>query len=162
MGQLLGIVDIRTPRHVGRGDSGDPIVRGPDAALHRYIARLAVLVLGLIAFPWPTAVLGAHEIGTTRVAIVALDRSRFDLELVTDATSLLGKMESVAGEPLSSSTDPADLQRRLQALGSVFQQRVVVDFGRHSRRAGTRVERRTGDRDRSEPDRDHPADRAGP
>lgn len=97
-------------------------------------ARDLVLVLGLVALPLPMTALSAHEIGTTRVSVLALDRSSFDIEVVTDATALLEKLETIAGEQPSQATDPADVQRRLDALGSTFQGRVVVAFG------GTRVE----------------------
>ena len=59
---------------------------------------------------------------------MALDRSRFDIEVATDATSLLEKLETVAGETASGTTDPAALQQRLDALGSTFLQRVIVSF----------------------------------
>ena len=71
---------------------------------------------------------GAHEIGTTRVSVIALDRSRFEIEVATDATSLLEKLEIVAGETASGATDPSALQHRLEALGSLFLQRVIVSF----------------------------------
>ena len=81
---------------------------------------------------------------------------------MTDATALLEKMETIAGEEPSSTTDPADLQRRLQALGSIFHQRVVVDVRWRSCRARPRMARHAPAADRSQPDRDHQADRRGP
>ncbi|MBA3639009.1 MAG: HupE/UreJ family protein [Acidobacteria bacterium] len=76
-----------------------------------------------------TTTVKAHEIGTTRVSVVALDRSQFEIEVVTDATALLEKMETIAGEPVSASTDVSTLQRRLETLGPIFQRRVTVSFG---------------------------------
>ena len=58
--------------------------------------------------------LGGHEIGTTRVTVMALDHARFDIEVTTDP--LLEKLETVAGETASGTTNPAALQERLDAL----------------------------------------------
>lgn len=91
-------------------------------------ACAALVVCGLAALPWLTLGVLAHEIGTTRVSVVALDRSRFDIEIVTDATALLEKMETVAGEDPSGVTDPVALQHRLETLAPIFQQRVIVSF----------------------------------
>ena len=77
------------------------------------VARVVVLLSTLLASMWPTT-LKAHEIGTTKVSIVMLDRSRFDIEVVTDATALLEKLEVIAGEQPSQTTDPVVLLRRLQ------------------------------------------------
>lgn len=70
----------------------------------------------------------AHEIGTTRVALIQLDEHRYDLEVVTDAVALLEKLESVSGEASISTLDPAVLRQRLEGLGAVFQNRVIVAF----------------------------------
>ena len=93
------------------------------------VPRALVLLLALVAVPLSATVLEAHEIGTTRVSVIALDRSRYDLQVVTDATALLEKLEIIAGEEPSQTADPADLERRLAALGLTFQQRVTVSFG---------------------------------
>lgn len=93
-----------------------------------------ILFGGLTIAPSLTSSLGAHEIGTTRVSVIALDRSRFDIEVVTDAASLLEKMETVSGEPVSGVTEPSALQQRLNEMGDAFQQRAVVSFD------GTRVQ----------------------
>ena len=93
--------------------------------------RAAFVVLSfctLAMVPSLTLPLDAHEIGTTRVSVIALDRSGFDIEVATDASSLLEKLETVAGETPSGTTDPSALQQRLDTLGPIFLQRVVVSF----------------------------------
>ena len=93
--------------------------------------RLALVVVSfcvLAMAPSFTSTLGAHEIGTTRVSVMTLDRSRFDIEVATDASSLLEKLESIAGEAPSGTTDPFTLQQKLDALGPIFLQRVTVLF----------------------------------
>lgn len=69
-----------------------------------------------------------HEIGTTRVSLITLDQSRYEFEVVTDAVSLLEKIETVSGETPSGIDDPTALQQRLERFASVFQQRVVIAF----------------------------------
>lgn len=87
-----------------------------------------LLACGLATIPALTPALWAHEIGTTRVSVIALDHARFEIEVVTDATALLEKMETVAGDPLSAPTDPAVVQSKLAALGAIFQNRLAVTF----------------------------------
>nr|MBA2305569.1 hypothetical protein [Acidobacteriota bacterium] len=91
-------------------------------------ARISILICGLAALPWLDAGAFAHEIGTTRVSVTALNHSRFELDVVTDATSLLEKMETVAGEPPSATDDPLALRQRLEILAPIFQQRVAIWF----------------------------------
>ena len=98
------------------------------------LRRAAVLVCGLTVLMSLTAVLDAHEIGTTRVSVLALDAARFEIEVVTDAAALLEKVETVAGETPSGETDPSAIERHLERLGSIFQRRVAVSFD------GARVE----------------------
>ncbi|MDQ3489097.1 MAG: HupE/UreJ family protein [Acidobacteriota bacterium] len=98
------------------------------------LAFSVILFCALGMAPSLTLPLAAHEIGTTRVSVNALDRSRFDIEVVTDAGSLLEKLETIAGEPPSGTTDTSALQQKLDALGPIFQQRVIVSFD------GTRVQ----------------------
>jgi hydrogenase/urease accessory protein HupE len=94
--------------------------------------RLAIPAAGFCALAvlWSlTVTLGAHEIGTNRVSVIALERSRFDIEVVTDARTLLERMETIAGEPASGAVDVAALRQRLETLGPIFQRRVNVSFG---------------------------------
>ena len=75
-----------------------------------------------------TAMVSAHEIGTSRVAIVFDQNRTYDIELVTDATALGEKLESVAGRELSSKADAAFLQSLFIGTDQRFRQRVKVVF----------------------------------
>jgi hydrogenase/urease accessory protein HupE len=70
----------------------------------------------------------AHEIGTTRVSVVFQQSRSYDIEIVTDAASLVDKLESSTGRPPGSPTSPAALQARLQAYDDVFRRRLSVMF----------------------------------
>lgn len=94
-------------------------------------ARAIITLVAVAALPLFGALAAGHEIGTTRVSVMALDESRYALEIVTDATSLLEKLESISGETPSIAADPVDpalLQQRLERLAGVFRQRVVIAF----------------------------------
>ncbi|PYR94423.1 MAG: hypothetical protein DMG19_00290 [Acidobacteria bacterium] len=78
-----------------------------------------------------SARLQAHEIGTTRVAVVLQQRSAYEIEIVTDAAALVEKLEALTGQPPQSEPLPrgaAILQARLQVYDEVFRRRVVVAF----------------------------------
>ena len=90
--------------------------------------RRAIVVFALaLAASLPLNLL-AHELGTTRVSILALDHSRFDIQVVTDASALLEKMETVAGETPTGITDPPALQRKLESMDAIFQRRLALSF----------------------------------
>jgi hydrogenase/urease accessory protein HupE len=70
----------------------------------------------------------AHEIGTTRVTVVFGDSQNYDIEIVTDATALGEKLESVAGRNLASNASVAKMQALLAGSEEVFRQRIRVMF----------------------------------
>ena len=74
----------------------------------------------------------AHEIGTTRVSIVFHDGRSYDIEIVTDAPSLVEKLEAMAGPQRPAmqapNLSPAALGDRLFALDDIFRRRVTVAF----------------------------------
>lgn len=74
---------------------------------------------------------GAHEIGTMRVSALLVD-GRYDIAIVTDAVSLLEKLDAAAGAPgpaaPATGVNPAALGTRLVALDEVFRRRVEVAF----------------------------------
>ena len=78
------------------------------------------------------ALAGAHEIGTTRVAADFTRDGRYAIDIVTDATALLEKLDILAGEgePEAAYThlSAAALATRLSAREDVFRQRVSVNF----------------------------------
>jgi hypothetical protein len=93
-----------------------------DLGAARSIVLACALVLGA------GSALRAHEIGTTRVAVVFHADGAYTIDVTTDATALLEKLESLAAArevPLSKS---GDLQARLAALDAIFRQRVALRF----------------------------------
>lgn len=74
----------------------------------------------------------AHEIGTTRVSALFQEGRRYDIEIVTDAASLVDKLDALAGAQRPSlppsALSPAALRERLVARGDLFRQRVAVAF----------------------------------
>ena len=70
----------------------------------------------------------AHEIGTTRVSVVFAEPDRYEFEIVTDALTLLEKLEGVSGESGSPVLDTSMLRKRLEHLEPIFRQRVVIAF----------------------------------
>src|SRR5689334_12453943 len=67
----------------------------------------------------PTAVLDAHEIGTTRVSVNFRQDSSYDIEIVTDAAALVEKLEAVSGMMP---------QTELRSYDETFRRRVGVLF----------------------------------
>ncbi|CAN5874475.1 hypothetical protein BH18ACI5_BH18ACI5_22480 [soil metagenome] len=72
---------------------------------------------------------GAHEIGTTRVALVLSPTGTYDLEIVTDAAVLLERLDAAAGDRTAAiQTDATSLRDRLQLLEEIFRRQVRVTF----------------------------------
>jgi hydrogenase/urease accessory protein HupE len=72
------------------------------------------------------SVAGAHEIGTTRVSVLLWDRS-YQIDIVTDATALLEKLEASTGRP-PRSDQGSSLQAVLAAFDEMFRRRLKVAF----------------------------------
>jgi hypothetical protein len=97
----------------------------------RWLGRAATLACGLMAMVVMVAMavtLGAHEIGTTRVAVTFPRDGTYRIEIVTDASSLLDKLETAAGQPRSGATDVADLRARLRDHAALVLRRITVSF----------------------------------
>ncbi len=71
---------------------------------------------------------GAHEIGTTRVSATFDESRTFDIEMVTDASSLNEKLTAFSGSGAAPPTDAAHLQASLQSFDNLFRQRVKIVF----------------------------------
>src|SRR3954464_34710 len=92
------------------------------------------LVCGIVALLIGASAAHAHEIGTTRVSLLLAESDRYEIEVVTDAATLLEKLEGVSGaigatppgKPGKNEGDDQTLQRRLAQLEPVFRQRVTV------------------------------------
>ena len=88
---------------------------------------VAGLLIAAAGF-WPTAIASAHEIGTSRVNVQFNANGTYTIELVTDAASLLAKLEASDGHTSASAPDAIALTKRLEALDEVFRQRVETAF----------------------------------
>jgi len=95
---------------------------------HPWNRRLfgGALLVG-VALAWG-GTLRAHEIGTTRVAVLLEERRTYDIEIQTDAAALVEKLEASAGRPLSADISPARLQAVLQELDGTFRDRLKIVF----------------------------------
>ena len=85
---------------------------------------ISVLAMGMLVH--------AHEIGTTRVTAVFQEGRSYDIDIVTDAPSLVEKLDAVAGSPMpsvpTSALTAAVLRDRLVAGESLFRQRFALAF----------------------------------
>ena len=74
----------------------------------------------------------AHEIGTTRVSALFPEGRRYEIDIVTDAPSLVDKLDAVAGPRgpglPAAGLKPAALGERLLALDDIFRERFTVAF----------------------------------
>ena len=70
----------------------------------------------------------AHEIGTTRVAVLLQEGQTYDVEIVTDAAALVEKLEASTGRSSPADTPPARLQSLLTSFDEQFRQRVKLAF----------------------------------
>ena len=81
----------------------------------------AVMLLG-------GSVARAHEIGTTRVTVrLQADRS-YAIDIVTDGTSLVEKLEASAGLQPDPDTSPARLHASLSRFDEIFRRRLKARF----------------------------------
>lgn len=71
--------------------------------------------------------LHAHEIGTSRVN-AAFRPDTYAIEIVTDATALVEKLEAAQGRPPASVTDASELLRLLRASDAAFRKKVSLRF----------------------------------
>ena len=71
----------------------------------------------------------AHEIGTTRVRAMFDSKDEYSIEIVTDAASLMEKIDVASGRAAAATGDDSGLARRLRASDAMFRRRVGVDFG---------------------------------
>ncbi|HYR86907.1 MAG TPA: HupE/UreJ family protein [Terriglobia bacterium] len=75
-----------------------------------------------------SAAIHAHEIGTTQVSVVFQQRASYEIEIVTDAISLVEKLEALSGGTPQSLRSAAAMQVQLQTFDEVFRRRLVVGF----------------------------------
>jgi hydrogenase/urease accessory protein HupE len=87
---------------------------------------IAVLIsaIGIAA----SATVDAHEIGTTRVAVVFDEGQRYSVEITTDATALAEKLEASAGRTLSADATTDHLRNLIAGSDSIFRRRFKLIF----------------------------------
>ncbi|HET8549957.1 MAG TPA: HupE/UreJ family protein [Bryobacteraceae bacterium] len=70
----------------------------------------------------------AHEIGTTRVSVRFAQGRTYDIELVTDAGTLVEKLAAATGAPPPAGLHPVRLESLLATSDETFRRRVQVAF----------------------------------
>src|SRR5437867_1010509 len=70
----------------------------------------------------------AHEIGTTRVSVWFNEDRTYAVDIVTDATALVEKLETTAGRTLNADVRPDRLQALLAAADENFRRRFALTF----------------------------------
>ena len=70
----------------------------------------------------------AHELGTTRVSILLQERETYLVEIVTDATALVQKLEAASGQAPVVDVRAERLQARLASFDEQFRRRVTLRF----------------------------------
>ncbi|MFN7985069.1 MAG: HupE/UreJ family protein [Vicinamibacterales bacterium] len=70
----------------------------------------------------------AHEAGTTRVTIALSPQRTYDVEVITDATSLAEKLAAVADAPFPAGLSPSALEHAIAAASNDLRERIAVRF----------------------------------
>lgn len=92
--------------------------------IRRWGARGAVLVVAALL----QTQVRAHEIGTTRVVASFGAEGTYRIEIVTDATTLLARLELASGVARSNATEPSALQARIGSLEAALRRNMAVVF----------------------------------
>jgi HupE / UreJ protein len=114
--------------------SGSPTLAGelfrgaPTRQTSVWRKHLAAVAVTLAVAVVAGAPIRAHEIGTTRVTVTFPPDTTYRIEVVTDAMSLLEKLETVAGEPRSGESGLPGLQTRLNAHAAWVSRRIALSF----------------------------------
>jgi hydrogenase/urease accessory protein HupE len=74
------------------------------------------------------AALGAHELGTTRVSVLFAEGRTYTVEIVTDATGLVEKLDASRGGTPAADLAPDRLQPVLASFDDTFRRRVKLAF----------------------------------
>jgi len=83
--------------------------------------------LFVISFLSAPSIVGAHEIGTTKVS-ATIGTTNYTIDLVLDPAALLAKLETLADRPRSGPLTPAQYQARIEALQAAFLSHVAIRF----------------------------------
>lgn len=95
---------------------------------HYRLRRLAVGGAVIVIAALLQASLAAHEIGTTRVVASFAADGMYRIEVVTDATTLLTRLERAAGMARSTSTEPEAIRARIANLEAALMRNLAVMF----------------------------------
>lgn len=76
--------------------------------------------------------LWAHEIGTTRVSVVLHEAQTYDVDIVTDATALIEKLQASSGQTPVPVSQTDQMQKLLPGFDEKFRQRVKLTFDESS------------------------------
>src|SRR5262245_60647513 len=74
------------------------------------------------------APLSGHELGTTRISVVFQEDRTYLISIVTDASALADKLQSVSGQAATPEADPVRLQTLLSTFDGAFRRRIKVAF----------------------------------
>lgn len=91
------------------------------------MTRNLLLVAGCLLFGSVTTAL-AHEIGTTRVSVLLKGGQTYEVDIVTDASALVDKLEALSGRAAPAENDAARLQSMLSNSTDMFRRRVKLAF----------------------------------
>jgi hydrogenase/urease accessory protein HupE len=89
---------------------------------------LSCAVFATLVIEVGSATVIAHELGTTRVAILLNDGKTYDVDVITDAAALVEKLEASSGESPVADLRPDRLRARLERFGEQFRRRVALRF----------------------------------
>jgi hydrogenase/urease accessory protein HupE len=89
-----------------------------------FVSSLAALIVALVC----GAAVGAHEIGTTRVSVVFASERSYDIEVVTDAATLVERLDARSARSSSATLAPDRLLSLLTRLDADFRKRVTIAF----------------------------------
>jgi hydrogenase/urease accessory protein HupE len=92
------------------------------------LSWLSCAVFASVAIDVGSATVIAHELGTTRVAILLNDGKTYDVEITTDGAALVEKLEASSGESPVADLRPDRLRARLERFGEQFRRRVALRF----------------------------------
>jgi hydrogenase/urease accessory protein HupE len=85
-------------------------------------------LLTVCALLLSAATVRAHELGTTRVSVLLQGGKTYDIEIVTDAASLVEKLDTSRVGPSPADASPDRLQSLLTRFDETFRQRVTLAF----------------------------------
>src|SRR5678815_1036852 len=90
--------------------------------------RVELRLLTVCVLLLSAATVRAHELGTTRVAVLLHEGQTYDVEIVTDAAALVEKLDPSVGQQSPVSLSPDRLQSLLTHSDESFRRRLSLAF----------------------------------